>query len=450
MLRGASSGAVIRVDRHALVGRQANADIQFDPQADLEVSARHALINFDGIDWHVRDLGSRNGTFVNGTRVSEARLEDGDRISFGWDGPEVEFHAVAGVTAASGDPTLTPTLGSPAHTGNDAMVRENRWLRWIATVAVATLAVAVTVGVWITWSQQTGWERERAELLARIDSALTAGDEAAAALTGEREGLALALEQSREEVRRVRRELESAGDGDTTEVPDLRRQLQSAMAALQRQQLAASLDYAYIERRARSAVAVVWVEDGNGVVTTGTAFAVRPDATLVTSRHVLTGFDNTRQPRRLAIQFSDSEQVWPARVLNISPTLDLAVVKADNILGDVPTVPGLNMRPDTLGAGLPVAWIGFPLGGETWPQDERTGRIARPIGAVGIITASSPDRVELQGYGAVGASGSPVLDPSGAVVALLYGSETRDGVQILHAVPATAIGSLLAQTATGR
>ncbi len=51
--------------------------------ADRHMSTRHFAIVCDDEDCRVRDLGSTNGTFVNGVRVSEATLQDGDRIQAG-------------------------------------------------------------------------------------------------------------------------------------------------------------------------------------------------------------------------------------------------------------------------------------------------------------------------------------------------------------------------------
>jgi hypothetical protein len=50
---------------------------------DPRMSARHfSLVWADG-QWRVRDLDSTNGTFINGARVAEATLVDGDRIEAG-------------------------------------------------------------------------------------------------------------------------------------------------------------------------------------------------------------------------------------------------------------------------------------------------------------------------------------------------------------------------------
>ena len=52
--------------------------------AEASVSRRHAELRRDGSRWLLRDLGSRNGTRVNGLRVvEETEVRSGDRVSFG-------------------------------------------------------------------------------------------------------------------------------------------------------------------------------------------------------------------------------------------------------------------------------------------------------------------------------------------------------------------------------
>ncbi len=51
--------------------------------SDREVSKEHAVIERIGGTFVLRDLGSSNGTFVNGRRVRELRLKDGDEIALG-------------------------------------------------------------------------------------------------------------------------------------------------------------------------------------------------------------------------------------------------------------------------------------------------------------------------------------------------------------------------------
>lgn len=52
--------------------------------SDAAVSRLHAALELYGASWCIRDLGSRNGTFVNGERViSERALHHGDEIRVG-------------------------------------------------------------------------------------------------------------------------------------------------------------------------------------------------------------------------------------------------------------------------------------------------------------------------------------------------------------------------------
>ncbi len=50
---------------------------------DSAASRQHLEIRRSGIGWECRDLGSRNGTLVNGTRISSCELSDGDEIKIG-------------------------------------------------------------------------------------------------------------------------------------------------------------------------------------------------------------------------------------------------------------------------------------------------------------------------------------------------------------------------------
>ncbi|GAB2631439.1 FHA domain-containing protein [Prescottella soli] len=65
------------------VGRSPDADVAL--MSDPEVSRLHATIEWIGTDWTIADDGlSRNGTFVNGERISgRRRLRNGDSIRIG-------------------------------------------------------------------------------------------------------------------------------------------------------------------------------------------------------------------------------------------------------------------------------------------------------------------------------------------------------------------------------
>jgi hypothetical protein len=63
-----------------VIGRSRDCDIQL---ADANVSRRHAELRQEGASYWIVDLGSTNGTEVNGKRIKRAELRDGDKIMLG-------------------------------------------------------------------------------------------------------------------------------------------------------------------------------------------------------------------------------------------------------------------------------------------------------------------------------------------------------------------------------
>jgi hypothetical protein len=62
------------------IGRRPDSAVFLD---DVTVSRDHALIVRRGGDWHLDDLGSLNGTYVNRHRIETVRLSDGDELQVG-------------------------------------------------------------------------------------------------------------------------------------------------------------------------------------------------------------------------------------------------------------------------------------------------------------------------------------------------------------------------------
>ena len=65
---------------NVVLGRSKEADIRVP---DENVSRRHAEVRLEDDGYWIVDLGSMNGTIVNGKRVDRARLKDDDRIILG-------------------------------------------------------------------------------------------------------------------------------------------------------------------------------------------------------------------------------------------------------------------------------------------------------------------------------------------------------------------------------
>jgi len=75
MVRGVPAYGVYYIEGRARVGRSEESDVFL---VDPSVSRTHAVV-----EPVVRDLGSTNGTFVNGERIEARGLRDGDELMFG-------------------------------------------------------------------------------------------------------------------------------------------------------------------------------------------------------------------------------------------------------------------------------------------------------------------------------------------------------------------------------
>ncbi len=104
LLSGEEQGRTVEIPRAGLlIGRREGNDLVLE---DASVSGRHALVRPEGERAWVEDLGSTNGTQVDGKRVDRAELEPGCRISFG----KIEVLVVAGGEAGA----RAPAAGSDA------------------------------------------------------------------------------------------------------------------------------------------------------------------------------------------------------------------------------------------------------------------------------------------------------------------------------------------------
>jgi pSer/pThr/pTyr-binding forkhead associated (FHA) protein len=81
VVRGPNEGARFLLDRNVVtVGRHPDSDIFLD---DVTVSRRHAEFRREGSRFSVHDVGSLNGTYVNGERTDDRPLVTGDEVQIG-------------------------------------------------------------------------------------------------------------------------------------------------------------------------------------------------------------------------------------------------------------------------------------------------------------------------------------------------------------------------------
>lgn len=133
---GARRGArqVLAAGPRLRFGRHPDCEIAFDPHRDLDASSRHAELRPSERGWVLVDLGSSNGTFVGGQRITEVAIAREEPV-------EVEFGA--------GGPRLRLFVGSDqaAATLPAAPVarRVRAWHLAVAVVVVAAVVVGLAV-----------------------------------------------------------------------------------------------------------------------------------------------------------------------------------------------------------------------------------------------------------------------------------------------------------------
>ncbi len=81
LIKGADEGKQFELNQPVhTVGRDSTSSIRL---VDTEVSRRHAEFRLVNGSWHLLDIGSANGSFVNGQAVSDVALQPGDRVQIG-------------------------------------------------------------------------------------------------------------------------------------------------------------------------------------------------------------------------------------------------------------------------------------------------------------------------------------------------------------------------------
>jgi len=82
VLSGFLTGQSVRLTRKLLIGRAEDCDVQVESQF---VSAHHCVVLLDEYTLRLRDLGSKNGTYVNGRKIGThmITLVHGDTVSVG-------------------------------------------------------------------------------------------------------------------------------------------------------------------------------------------------------------------------------------------------------------------------------------------------------------------------------------------------------------------------------
>lgn len=114
-LTGERRGQVERFDAARVsIGRGVNNHCAFDSRTERSVSHRHCELRLEGPDFVIYDIGSLNGTYLNGRRVRRSVVRDGDEIGLGREGPRMRVTLHSGLTPGPIAPgELTPYQPTP-------------------------------------------------------------------------------------------------------------------------------------------------------------------------------------------------------------------------------------------------------------------------------------------------------------------------------------------------
>jgi len=445
IVSGARVGARKAFEKsYIALGRDTLSDVRFDPEADLDVSTKHAAVLLSGDGCVVRDLGSRNGTFVNGQRITgDTPLADGDVIRCGGHGPEARVRMVSeaaeqvlakvvapprsAAPAAPAAPLKAPP-GADPHAKPTGPSATSVLRAEVKASATRFRAVLVTLGIIVVgalavviWQGRTA-RQQTAQLGSAIDSL---GRELAAL-----RGLKVAADS---EAARLQREIRGAAN-DPTRLSALQAQYSTVQRRRRDIVSAQGVDYAAIQRANMAAVAVIVVRYADTTqIFEGTAFSVSAQGLMLTNRHTVANRDG-EQARDVAIRFSGSTDVLPARIVRVAPDADLAVIQVESA-GPFPAVSGFAPRP--VEAGAPIALLGFPGG---------CGDCERPRVKLvsGSVTSASDSILEIDAFSGTGASGSPIFDRNGLVVGVLVGGRGGASSTEIVGLPARRAQALLA------
>jgi len=466
---GSRAGQREQFDKSVIsVGRHPTNDFRFHPERDPDVSSRHAEFRVLDMKTTLVDLRSTNGTYVNGQRVDgERALFDGDLISFGMDGPKVEYHTVA--PGAAGPPPET-RVATPAQSGpaNLAATVPGRGSIAMATPApppaperrptVVRIAEAVEqqtgrlrvmvfgLGVLVVVGGGTLWctdRRDSALAKAALDAALKRNDSLSEAfersvssMRGKVAGLDSALTISKSDGDKLRAKIRSemASGGSEASLDRLTAQLSAAEGRQRALVGAARMDYEAIAAKNGPATVFLAVKLPDGSAVSGSGFNVSPSGCVVTNRHVVR--DEKGQPAvAVLVAFEGTTGQWKkAHVIRVSETDELAFIKVD-VGGPYPVVAGVAKTPN-LRVGAAAAIIGYPLGTSTAGMNGDINHLT-PKSTLGVATVSKVlgETLQLDAYAAEGSSGSPVFDARGFVVGVLYGGQAESNGRIVYAVP---------------
>jgi pSer/pThr/pTyr-binding forkhead associated (FHA) protein/S1-C subfamily serine protease len=428
-----------------VLGRSAGCQVPLRTVADTVVSKRHARISFDDEGRaSLTDLGSRNGTYLNGNPVQgEAKLKLGDRVMLGWQGPMFELRMIGGKAMPEGEgapyqPAREPRKSIPGmfaaaedeaafEQGGRKKVRTGVFVKSMARqivtesshpfrLAVGVAFLVLVAAIVLVWEQSARRAAEAADRLASAETIFAGrmhrADSMQQHASAELAQMRLDLETARRnavsrivldsmEQRLREAEARAAAPRETTLVP-----LAAAMPPRD------FTDIARMNGRAVGLVVVRFPSDSG----MGSGFAITASGFFITARHVVRD-DSLGPARTVMVIMEGSNLALPADVVAVSGTAgqDVAILKVRGYRG--PMVQSIDWVGRGAQQGAPAVMLGFPLG--TALGQDAAGYVHSTL--FGGFISQTGDLIRFSATTYAGVSGSPVFNASGDVVAVHVG-----------------------------
>ncbi len=448
-------GAVVSIGRHP------TCQIRLDADRDTEVSNRHAVIQRkDGV-WTVRDLGSIQGTYLNGQRIAEEQpLNDGDLLRLGARGPELQF--LLSDRAQVAEPSREPAVAQPARPmistedlerileeeqagqlARDAAAaaRKRRLLQIVGGVIAIVALVAIALVVWRKQAARRAEEEARLLLVARADSMMAS----VATVEVTSPVMRTSLDSARQAANRHRASLVEAGPNALVSAA-IMAALDSAITRERDIAETADFNADSIAAPSARAVGLVIAQYADNSTALATGFAIRRDGTggvLLTTRQVVLNAAG-ETPVRLLVVMPGVAQPIPAQVIATHQVEDVALLRLQQ-RGGVEVVQGLAWREPPVGTGKPVAIVGYPAPIELPANNDWRKATLASATSTGSAARVAPGFITVDGWGGAVGAGSPIIDSEGLVAGLISTAAPSAGGRLFDAVPVKFALELLDQ-----
>lgn len=427
VLSGALRGQVKRFDKSPVViGRQGDSDLRFDPEKDLDVSARHAEIHTIHGRYALHDLHSTNGTIVNGMRLNAGasiEIKPGDRLRFGVKGPEAEFQVIAAIQANVPSTEVRIAM---------AVNKQTAGLRRLMAAGLALVVIGGGAALFYTKRDMARRDEELTRLLAANDSMRVQLQGPLA-----RSGDTTLMSSMQERMATLRARYDSAATDAA------RAQIRTEIHATEQQlRRMVQMDLPTIFARNKNAVAIMMTDFGPGKVFSGSAFGITREGLLVTNKHNVVDPETGTRARRLAVKFTDTRDWLPARIVGYSETDELALIQMERP-GVYPVVEGIDGSGGDSAEGMGVAIIGYPSGTDTPMEGTGNDFMAKSTLTTGTVSKNTSSVLQIDSFATHGSSGSPVFGSSGRVIGVVFGGDRNAAGRIVYAVPAQRLAEFI-------